>query len=136
METSNQTTNQDQEPRTVTFSFPKLPRWSMVEAIGYEPKTTFWEDFSIADLYGISAIKDTFKRAFFDWQDDVEYIAEMALVLNHKGLFYYYASEQNDNNEHLRALSTLYYELYEAIDDYANKHFTGDDATYYFRVTD
>lgn len=135
MGTSNQTTNQDQEPRTVTFSFPKLPRWSMAEAIGYEPKTTFWEDFSIADLYGISAIKDTFKRAFSDWQDDVEYIAEMALVLNHKGHFYYYTS-QNDNNEHLRALSTLYYELYEAIDDYANKHFTGDDATYYFRVTD
>ena len=28
---------------------------------GYELQTTFWEDFSIADRFGLSAIRDTFK---------------------------------------------------------------------------
>ena len=27
---------------------------------GYEMKTTFWNDFTIADAFGINAIKDTF----------------------------------------------------------------------------
>lgn len=30
---------------------------------GYETITTFWDDFSIADRFGIAAIKDTYKRA-------------------------------------------------------------------------
>ena len=30
--------------------------------IGYEPKTTFWMDFSIADKFGIEAIVDTFNQ--------------------------------------------------------------------------
>ncbi len=34
--------------------------------MGYEQKTTFWMDFSIADKFGIAAIKDTYKRAFRD----------------------------------------------------------------------
>lgn len=31
---------------------------------GYDLITTFWEDFSIADKYGIAGVKDTYKRAF------------------------------------------------------------------------
>ena len=31
---------------------------------GNEVKTTFWEDFSIAERFGLSAIQDTFNRAF------------------------------------------------------------------------
>ena len=27
---------------------------------GYETKTTFWEDFTIADAFGVDAINDTF----------------------------------------------------------------------------
>ena len=34
---------------------------------GYETFTTFWQDFTIADRFGVSAIKDTFKRAFNEW---------------------------------------------------------------------
>ena len=29
---------------------------------GYELQTTFWNDFSIADRFGLSAIQDTFSR--------------------------------------------------------------------------
>lgn len=31
---------------------------------GYELLTSFWEDFSIADQFGLKAIQDTYNRAF------------------------------------------------------------------------
>ena len=31
---------------------------------GYEMKTTFWQDFSIADAFGEEAIQDTYDRSF------------------------------------------------------------------------
>lgn len=54
------------------------------QEIGYECKTTFWMDFSIADRFGIAAVKDTFKRAFKEWRTNVVYLTELVLVLNHK----------------------------------------------------
>lgn len=51
---------------------------------GYELQTTFWDDFSIADKFGISAIKDTYKRAFEEWKDNFKYLTELILVLHHK----------------------------------------------------
>ena len=51
---------------------------------GYEVKTTFWEDFSIAERFGLSAIQDTFNRAFKEWKEDYEFLTELVLVLNHK----------------------------------------------------
>jgi len=30
----------------------------------YEFKTTFWMDFTIADAFGLDAVRDTFKRSF------------------------------------------------------------------------
>ena len=41
----------------------KIKTWNIEEMTGYTPKTTFYEDFSIADAFGISAIKDTYRRA-------------------------------------------------------------------------
>lgn len=40
---------------------------------GYDLITTFWEDFSIADKYGIAGVKDTYKRAFSEWKDDYKF---------------------------------------------------------------
>lgn len=125
-----------EEPRQFTFQMPKLPAWDMAQQIGYEPKTTFWQDFSIADIYGPEAIMDTFRRAFSEWRDDVEYIAEMSLVLNHKGLWYHTASEQHGGDEALSVISELYFTLWENLHDWARKHFTGEEGEYYFNVTD
>ena len=47
-----------------------------------ELKTTFRQDFKIADIFGVSAIKDTYNRAKKEWQDNVEYMAELTAVLN------------------------------------------------------
>lgn len=54
------------------------------ELIGHEPITTFWMDFTIAENFGETAIRDTYKRAVKEWGEDVEYMAELTLVLNWK----------------------------------------------------
>ena len=55
-----------------------------MKEVGYDPMTTFWEDFSIADKYSIAGVKDTYKRAFSEWKDDYKFFTELTLVLNHK----------------------------------------------------
>ena len=39
---------------------------------GYELQTTFWNDFSIADRFGLSAIQDTFNRAFEEVERELQ----------------------------------------------------------------
>lgn len=51
---------------------------------GYELQTTFWNDFTIADHFGLAGIQDTFNRAFEEWKDNCKYLTELTLVLNHK----------------------------------------------------
>ena len=51
---------------------------------GYELQTTFWSDFSIADSFGLPAVRDTFRRAFEEWKGNYKYLTELVLVLNHK----------------------------------------------------
>lgn len=99
----------------------------MLEQLGYECKTTFWEDFSIADRFGVDAIKDTYNRSFDSWKDNVVYITELALVLNHK-IWYWY--EKNDE------LSRLYNDLWIELNDWCLDNLKGKDAEYYYKVTD
>ena len=58
-------------------------REAMAET-GYDTKTTFWDDFSIADRFGNDEIQDTFNRAFNEWKSNAVFVTELALVLNHK----------------------------------------------------
>ena len=46
---------------------------------GYELQTTFWEDFSIADRFGLAAVLDTFNRAFREWKGDYKFLTELTL---------------------------------------------------------
>lgn len=96
---------------------------------GYEPKTTFWGDFGVADVVGgVSGIKDTFRRAFKEWKDDKEYGTELAMALNHKSWEWY--AKKNDE------LAKLYTELFSKLDAYVMKNWTGEKLEYYLRVTD
>jgi hypothetical protein len=45
-----------------------------MKEVGYDLMTTFWEDFSIADKYGVPGIKDTYKRAFNEWKGNYKNI--------------------------------------------------------------
>lgn len=69
----------------------------------YPYKTTFFQDFSIADAFGLSAVEDTYKRAFEEWKSNVVYITELVIVLNHKIWQHY---EKN------RPLAELYNKLW------------------------
>lgn len=94
---------------------------------GYATKTTFWMDFTIADAFGISAVKDTYKRAFNEWKTNPEYVTELSLVLNHKIWQHY------KNNE---PLAEVYDELWKKCDEWCMDNLKGDDLQYYIRVTD
>ena len=94
---------------------------------GYETFTTFWQDFTIADRFGASAIKDTFKRAFNEWKSDYKYLTELVMVLNWKIWQHY---ETNDK------YAELYNELWGEVDLYAMENLKGDEAAYFFRTTD
>ena len=97
------------------------------EMIGYEAKTTFWDDFCIADLFGVKAIKDTYKRAFDEWKTDHIYLTELVMVLNHKIWQWY---EKNDE------YVNLYNDLWEKADKYALDHLKGDELTYFLSTVD
>ncbi len=99
------------------------------EMNGYEPKTTFWSDFSIADVFGVGGVKDTYNRAKESWQDNIEFMTEFAMVLNHKSW------QHNGKNQ---ALCSLYSDLWYEIDDFIYEHFKDNEEaiSYYQRVTD
>ena len=35
----------------------KVPMWNIESETGYKPRTTFWQDFSIADAFGGDAVR-------------------------------------------------------------------------------
>lgn len=97
------------------------------EAFGYEAKTTFWEDFSIADHFGIDAIKDTFNRAFKEWKGNYIYLTELVLVLNHKIWQWYEKNEE---------YAQLYNGLWEKADAYGCNNLKGEELSYFYRTLD
>ncbi len=96
--------------------------------LDYECKTTFWEDFSIAERFGAEAVRDTYKRARAEWKNDRVYGTELSMVLNHKCWYWY--EKQNET------LSRLYAELWEEWHGGVLENWRGEDLGYYLRVTD
>ena len=94
---------------------------------GYEMTTTFWEDFSIADLFGKGAIKDTFDRAFNDWKGNYVYLTELVIVLNHKIWQHYETNE---------SIARVYQDLWEKADEYACENLKGEELSFFYRITD
>lgn len=93
----------------------------------YECTTTFWTDFSIADMFGVNAIKDTFDRAFKEWKNDYKYLTELVMVLNHKIWQWY---ERNE------VIAEVYNELWEKADAYACENLKGKELSYFYSTTD
>ena len=79
----------------------------MCEMTGYLPKTTFWVDFSIADMFGQNSIRETFQRVFDEWKSNYVYLTELTMVLNWKCWFWYGMKET-----YAEAYCELYTELY------------------------
>ena len=96
--------------------------------MSYEMKTTFWQDFTIADAFGEDAVKDTFRRAFGEWKHNVVYVTELVLVMNWKCWKHY---EHGDMK-----LSELYSDLYYEARAWCLDHLKGADFDYFWRTTD
>ena len=79
----------------------------------YKRKTTYTSDFSIAEwcvpAEGMSAIEDTLRNALTNWRDDVEFFAEIIIVLNLKS--WEHAARRN------KEYSVMYQTLYLAARD-------------------
>lgn len=99
----------------------------MILPNGYEMTTTFWDDFTIADCFGVGAIEDTFERAFDEWKDDYIYLTELVIVLNHKVWQHY---QKNDT------YAELYQTLWEKADEYACDNLKGDELRHFYHITD
>ncbi len=105
----------------------KIKTWTIYEQTGYKPITTFYEDFSIADWFGESAIRDTFNRAFKHWKEDYKFLTELVMALNWKIWEHYESNEK---------YAKLYNELWEKADLYATSHLKGEELSYFYRTTD
>ena len=99
----------------------------MCDMTGYEPKTTFWQDFTIAEPFGGKEIRETFSRVFQEWQSDVVYLTELVMVLNWKLWSWY---------EYNESIAEIYHELYEKADMYALDNLQGDELHYFLNTVD
>ena len=90
-------------------------------------KTTFWDDFCIADACGVSAIEDTYNRAFNGWKHDYIYLTELSLVLNWK-MFQWH--EKDDSKYQ------IYYNLYTKLDAWCMDNLINSELIYYIDTTD
>lgn len=105
----------------------RIATFDSESAFGYTQITTFFEDFSIAEHFGLSAINDTFNRAFGEWKANYKYLTELVMVLNWK------IWQHWENN---RKVAELYNTLWEKADLYAVNNLKGEELDYFYRTTD
>lgn len=104
----------------------------------YERKTTYTSDFSIAEwcvpVEGMSAIADTLKNALDNWQDNIEFFAEILLVINLKA----WEHAARGNNEYGKMYSELFYRVqslyFDWFDESNPKH--SEAIQYYYDYVD
>lgn len=116
---------------TVVYEVPSIKRLDrdyIESEIGYRPFTTFYEDFSIAELFGREAVIDTCKRCVEEWKHDVKYFTELVMIINWKSWHHY----SEGNEEYAELYSNLYYE----VDNIALETFIGEELSYYYEKTD
>lgn len=105
----------------------KIPVWGIEGQCGYKPITTFWQDFSIADNFGVKAVKDTYKRAFSEWKTNYKYLTELVMVLNWKIWQHYEGNEK---------LARVYNDLWGEADAWACENLKGEELSYFYSTTD
>ena len=106
----------------------RIKTWNIEAMTGYKPITTFYEDFSIADNFGMDAVKNTYERAFRDAKGfGYDFLTEFVMVLNWKIWEHYESNEP---------LAKLYNDLWEEADLYATENLKGDELNYFYQTTD
>lgn len=90
--------------------------------------STFYGDFTIADKFGVNAIKSTYRDCFGGFKEDVTYMAELVVALNWKIWEHY----DKGNQEFAR----VYDDLWRKADDYCCNHFKGEELREYYEFID
>lgn len=106
----------------------QLTDWNIYKVCGYQPISTYYTDFGIAEWYGADAIRDTYNNAISNWGSDIKWVTEIVMVLNWKIWEHYYSGNEQ--------MAKFYDSLWRQSVDYVFEHFSGDDITYYLRTTD
>ena len=90
-------------------------------------KTTFWQDFTTAEKFGIDSVKDTYKRAFAEYKSQYRYLTDLVITLNYKIWKHCKTDEE---------LARVYDALWREADAYACDNLKGDELEYFYRTTD
>ena len=104
----------------------------------YKRKTTYTSDFSLAEWYvpieGMNAIASTLRNALTNWRDDVEFFAEIIMVLNMKS----WEHAARKNNQYGKMYSDLYYLVRDLYFDWFDKDNKQHDKAmeYYYNYVD
>ena len=89
--------------------------------------STFWQDFCIADAFGLNAVKDTFRRAFGEWKTNYKMLTELVGVLNHKIWQHYSVTPE---------LAELYDKLWKQADAYGCDNLKDEELQHFLSVLD
>ena len=102
--------------------------WNIEEQTGYKPLTTSFSDFSIAEPFGVKAIKDTYKDLRKNFKGNYKYETELVMALNWKIWEHWDAGNE--------PLARVYNDLWIEAADYAQENLKGEELSYYYRTTD
>ena len=100
--------------------------WGIVE-FGYEPKTDYWDTFTLAEIVGTHLVEFEYEHIFYQAKKDYVKLTELVMVLNWKIWQHY---EKNDE------LARLYNDLWMKTDAYACENLKNEELTYFFKTTD
>lgn len=93
-------------------------------------ENTFYMDFTIADVFGVNAVKDTYNRAFKEWKADYKMLTALVVTLNHK------IWEHYETTPRRKDLVELYNDLWTQADEYALNNLKGEELEYFYNITD
>lgn len=110
---------------STTITMPQI--YNPLKDYGYTPITTFWEDFTIAEAFGLDAIEDTYQRAFNEWHSNYKMMTELVMVLNNKIWQYHFYNEDK---------ARVHNDLYTTLAAWCEDNFTSDQLDYYYTTTD
>ena len=108
-------------------------KWNIEEFIGYKPFTTFYDDFTIADFFGLDSIKKMYKGIFNRWKKQVKFITELALVLYYK---YVEFNERAQFDSKYIPVSEWYRETFINLQEWGYNNYEGEDLMYFYNTLD
>lgn len=97
------------------------------EMTGYECKTAYYQELSIAENFGIQTVKACIRRQLRESMNDYKLLTELVMMVNWR---YFRWMDSNPQ------LAEFYARVYEDLDEYAVDHLKEKELSYYYKTTD